>query len=102
MQSAVDDGALAVAVPADVTIDRPRSRDHGDYASPVALQLAKAAGAAPRQVADLLAERLRGADGIASVEVAGPGFLNITVDVAAAGALAGEIVEALSRRADTR
>jgi arginyl-tRNA synthetase len=92
VQSAVDDGALAVAVPDDVTIDRPRSRDHGDYASPIALQLAKAAGVPPRGVADLLAQRLRGTDGIASVDVAGPGFLNIRLDVAAAGALAGDIV----------
>jgi len=94
VQSAVDDGVLAVAVPDDVTIDRPRSRDHGDYASPVALQLAKTAGAPPRQIADLLAERLRGTTGIASVEVAGPGFLNITLEAAAAGALAGIIVSA--------
>ncbi len=94
VQSAVDDAALAVAVPDDVTIDRPRSREHGDYASPVALQLAKAAGVPPRQVAELLAERLRTATGIASVDVAGPGFLNIRLDVAAAGALAGNIVAA--------
>jgi arginyl-tRNA synthetase len=92
VQSAVDDGVLSVAVPDDVTIDRPRSRDHGDYASPVALQLAKTAGAPPRQIANVLAERLRAAAGIASVEVAGPGFLNIRLDVAAAGALAGTIV----------
>jgi arginyl-tRNA synthetase len=94
VQSAVDDAALAVAVPGDVTIDRPRSREHGDYASPVALQLAKAAGVPPRQVAELVAERLRTASGIASVDVAGPGFLNIRLDVAAAGALAGDIVAA--------
>ena len=69
---------LPDGVPEHVIVERPRSRDHGDYATNVALQLAKSAGIAPRHLAELLATRLRKVDGIDVVEVAGPGFLNIT------------------------
>ncbi len=94
LSAAVADGELSIAVPDEITIDRPRSREHGDYATPIALQLAKKAGVPPRTVADALAARLSRAPGIASVDVAGPGFVNITLDTAAAGALAGDIVTA--------
>ena len=75
--AAVDAGELAVTVPSSVTVERPRVKEHGDYASNIALQLAKPAGRRPREVADLLAGRLSAVEGISSVEVAGPGFLNI-------------------------
>lgn len=94
LAAAVADGTLAVDVPAEVTVDRPRSREHGDYATPVALQLAKTAGLPPRVLADRLADRLRTVAGIAGVEVAGPGFLNVRLEAAAAGALVGDIVAA--------
>ena len=94
LAAAVDDGALAVTVPDEIVIDRPRSRAHGDYATPVALQLAKRAGIAPRAVAEALAEKLRTAPGIAAVDVAGPGFVNIHLQTAAAGAIARDIVMA--------
>ena len=74
-------------------VERPRSREHGDWATNVALQLGKKAGMAPRDLAGLVAERLTGKPGIAAVDVAGPGFLNVTLDAASAGALAREIVE---------
>ena len=86
-------GELAVEVPDGVTVERPRHREHGDYATNVALQLAKAAGKPPRDVAEILARRLREAGGVRAVDVAGPGFLNITLEEAAAGALAKQIVE---------
>ena len=94
LQSAVDAGDLTVAVPAEVRVERPRNRDHGDWSTNVALQLAKGAGVAPRDVATVLATHLAGAAGITSVDVAGPGFLNITLDAASAGELARAIVEA--------
>jgi arginyl-tRNA synthetase len=94
LADAVTSGDLALAVPDEITIDRPRSREHGDYATPVALKLAKQAGVAPRMIADVLAPRLRAVPGIAGVDVAGPGFLNIRLDAAAAGALVGQIVRA--------
>jgi arginyl-tRNA synthetase len=92
--AAVDAGELAVAVPADVAVERPKNRDHGDYATSVALQLAKAAGRPPREVAEVVAGRLRGSDGVASVDVAGPGFLNIRLAEAALGKVAQAVVAA--------
>jgi arginyl-tRNA synthetase len=83
---------LSAGVPEAVTVERPRQKGHGDYATNVALQLGKQAGMAPRDFAGLVAERLASADGIAGVEVAGPGFLNITVDAGAQGAVADDIV----------
>jgi arginyl-tRNA synthetase len=90
----VSAGELSVVVPQQVTIERPRQREHGDYATNVAMQLAKQAGRPPREVAELVAARLRITPGVARVDVAGPGFLNITLDEAAAGALAGSVVAA--------
>ncbi|MFD5823380.1 arginine--tRNA ligase [Nesterenkonia xinjiangensis] len=93
LSEAVEAGELTVEIPETIIIERPKSRGHGDWASTVALQLAKKAGMAPRQLAELLAARLREAEGIAAVEIAGPGFINITLDAAAAGQLARTIVE---------
>jgi arginyl-tRNA synthetase len=73
------EGELSVEVPEEVVIERPRVKEHGDYATPVALSLAKAAGLPPRQIAETLAARLRSQPGITAVDVAGPGFLNLTV-----------------------
>jgi len=80
--------------PEDVTIERPRNRDHGDWASNVALKLGKRLGVDPREFAASIATALTAVDGIAEAEVAGPGFLNITLDAAAAGVLAQKIVGA--------
>lgn len=91
-----DEGALVLpdGVPASVTVERPRQRGHGDYATNVALQLAKKAGTHPRALADLMKGRLEAVEGIAGVEVAGPGFLNISVDAGAQGLVAARIVAA--------
>ena len=94
LTDAVAAGRLSVPVPTEVRVERPRSREHGDWSTNIALQLAKAAGLPPREVAEILAQRLRDAAGIGTVDVAGPGFLNITVDAASAGELARAIVEA--------
>lgn len=96
LAAAVDAGDLALpdGVPAQVTVERPRNRDHGDYATNVALQLAKKAGTNPRALAELLAARLRDVGGVEAVDIAGPGFLNITVSAAAQGELARAVVEA--------
>jgi arginyl-tRNA synthetase len=92
LAEAVAAGELAVAVPDEVRVERPRVREHGDWATNVALQLAKPAGVPPRQVAEALAARLGAVAGVQSVTVAGPGFLNIVLDAAAAGELARSIV----------
>jgi arginyl-tRNA synthetase len=73
-------------------MERPRNPEHGDYASTLALQLSKKAGVAPREMAAALADKLAQQAGIKSVEVAGPGFLNIRLDAAAAGSLARLVV----------
>ncbi|GAA1956837.1 arginine--tRNA ligase [Microbacterium aquimaris] len=79
---------------ADLPLERPRNRDHGDWASNAALKLAKTVGMPPRELAAVIADKLRAIEGIAEVEVAGPGFINIRLDTATAGALAKTIVEA--------
>jgi arginyl-tRNA synthetase len=95
--AAIGDGDLALdpsQVPAEVTVERPRNPEHGDYATNVALQLAKPAGSNPRAVAEAVAARLREADGVAKVDIAGPGFLNVTLDAASLGELARTVVTA--------
>jgi arginyl-tRNA synthetase len=96
LQALVDDGALTLpdGVPAEVTVERPRQKGHGDYATNVAMQLAKKAGTNPRALGEQLAERLRATGGITDVEVAGPGFLNITVDAGAQGLVAQQVAAA--------
>src|ERR671911_1989748 len=88
------EGASAGLTAADLPLDRPKNRDHGDWSSNAALKLAKAVGANPRELATEIAAGLEATAGIASVEVAGPGFINIRLDAAAAGSLARTIVEA--------
>jgi arginyl-tRNA synthetase len=94
--AAVNDGEVTLAdgVPDDVLIERPRNREHGDYATNIAMRLAKKSGMPPRALAEILAARLRDSAGIEAVDVAGPGFLNITVSAVAQGALAEAIVVA--------
>ncbi|WP_089336143.1 arginine--tRNA ligase [Blastococcus mobilis] len=92
--AAVDRGALAVEVPDEVVVERPKNRAHGDYATNVALRLAKAAGRPPREVAGLLATDLAAQPGIAAVDVAGPGFLNLTLAEGALGRIAVQAVTA--------
>jgi arginyl-tRNA synthetase len=96
LTSLVEDGGLTLpdGVPATVVVERPKNREHGDYATNVALQLAKRAGVPPRELATRLAERLGASAGIASVEVAGPGFLNVRLDADAQGSVAAHVVAA--------
>jgi arginyl-tRNA synthetase len=81
----------------EVVLERPKNRDHGDWASSISLKLAKPWGLNPRELASKLAAELESVQGIASVEVAGPGFINIRLDAASAGALAKTIVEGGSK-----
>ncbi|WP_455676412.1 arginine--tRNA ligase [Pseudoscardovia suis] len=79
-------------IPAKVTVMRPKDRSHGDWATNIAMQLGKKAAMKPRDLAQLFADRLAAADGIASVEVAGPGFINITLDSASAAAIVDQVL----------
>ena len=92
--AAVAQGALDVVVPSAVTVERPRSAEHGDWTTNVALQLANQARRSARDVAQILAGLLEGVGGIEQVDVAGPGFLNIVLKSDAAGRLAWQIVQA--------
>jgi arginyl-tRNA synthetase len=74
--------------PDQIVVERPKSRDHGDYATNVALVLAKKVDRNPRDLATELAQALTAVDGVAKVDVAGPGFVNITLDAAAQGEVA--------------
>jgi arginyl-tRNA synthetase len=90
----VDRGELPVDVPAEVVVERPKNPEHGDYATNVALRLAKPAGRPPREVAELLATELRSQSAVERIDVAGPGFLNITLAQGALGLIAVQAVTA--------
>lgn len=84
----------ALDLPAEVVIERPKNREHGDWATNVAMQMAGRFGMKPRDFAEILAAELHKEAGVAKVDIAGPGFINITLSAAAAGELAKAIVEA--------
>jgi arginyl-tRNA synthetase len=86
-------GLDADLLPAATSVERPRSPEHGDYASTIAMQLGKKAGMSPRELATAIAQALQKVTGIASTDVAGPGFINVRLDAAATGALAALIVD---------
>ncbi|HLZ38181.1 MAG TPA: arginine--tRNA ligase [Mycobacteriales bacterium] len=94
VRASVAAGELSLVVPDRVVVERPRNREHGDYATNVAMQLARAAAMKPREVAEIIRGRLVATPGIAAVEVAGPGFLNFTLEQAAQGELARTITQA--------
>ena len=95
LASAVADGTLTIEGELPVVkVERPRSREHGDWATNVAMQLAKRAGRNPRELGELLAARIAGHDGVEEAEVAGPGFVNIRLSAASVGELARAVVKA--------
>ncbi|MCX6465717.1 MAG: arginine--tRNA ligase, partial [Pseudonocardiales bacterium] len=87
-------GLDVAALPDDVGVERPRNPEHGDYATNVALRTAKKAGVPPRDLAAWLVEELTGRDGIASAEIAGPGFINLRLAADAQGAVVAEVLGA--------
>jgi len=94
-RSALTERNVDLAIlPATTSVERPRNPEHGDYASNIALQIAKKAGVSPRELAAAVAEHLQKTPSIAAVDVAGPGFLNIRLSAAAAGSLARIVVQA--------
>ncbi|MEF2978233.1 arginine--tRNA ligase [Subtercola sp. YIM 133946] len=80
----------------DVQLERPRNRDHGDWTTNIAMKLAKSLGTNPRAFAAEITPDIEAIDGVASVDVAGPGFINITLETAAAG----EIVRTILSQGD--
>ena len=78
--AAIEKGELTGSAPESIVLERPKNRDHGDYATSIALQSAKAAGKNPREVATLLQGAIAELPGVSKVDIAGPGFINITLD----------------------
>ncbi len=78
--AAIERGDLVGTIPVTIPLERPKNRDHGDYATSVALQLAKPAGMSPRAVAELLQPDLLALPEVSAVNIAGPGFINITLN----------------------
>ena len=90
----VAEGALSGEIPGEIRLERPKNRDHGDYASSIALQMAKSSGRAPREIAELLKAHLEAMDEVSSVEIAGPGFINVTLNRASAAGVVPQIISA--------
>ncbi|MFF1367036.1 ArgS-related anticodon-binding protein NrtL [Streptomyces virginiae] len=91
VRHAVEDGELGGTVPARVVVERTRPGGVGEYATPVAFQIAKGAGLRPAQVAEVLARRLGGVAGIERVEITGVGFLNFSLTSVSAARLVREV-----------
>ncbi len=91
---AIQANALSGAVPDSIKLERPKDRSHGDYATSIALQISKAMGRNPREVAQVIADQLIGIDSINKVEIAGPGFINLTLNRASQAQLVETIVAA--------
>ena len=87
-------GLDTAALPATVTVERPRNPDHGDYATNLALQVGKKVGANPRELAGWFAAALTQADGIAAADVAGPGFVNLRLDASAQNVIVQNVIDA--------
>jgi arginyl-tRNA synthetase len=94
VQIFTDRGLDLSILPEQVTVERPRNPEHGDYATNLALQVAKKAGLQPREFAEALAEVISSAPGIASAEVAGPGFLNLRLAADAQGEIVRQVLDA--------
>ncbi|MCW7986792.1 arginyl-tRNA synthetase [Streptomyces platensis subsp. clarensis] len=100
VRGAVEEQELSVPVPARIVVQPPPRPGCGDYASNVALQLARQAGRPAREVAEILRKRLIGSSGITRVEIAGPGFLNFTLGDGAQAALVREVLAQGDRYGD--
>ena len=94
LERAFKAGSLSGQIPEAIKLERPKDRDHGDYATSIALQLAKPAGKNPRDVAQIICDLLAGTEGISKVDIAGPGFINITLNRADQAELVATILKA--------
>ena len=81
-------------IPTSLTLERPKNRDHGDYATSIALALSKPSGIAPRKIAEIIVAGLKVRKDIAALEIAGPGFVNITLDKSSQGGVIANILTA--------
>ena len=94
IERALAAGSFVGQLPHSISLERPKNRDHGDYACSIALQLAKTAGKNPREIAQIICDQLSGTEGISAVDIAGPGFINITLNRANQAELVSTIINA--------
>jgi arginyl-tRNA synthetase len=94
IKQAFERGELLGTLPGAVSLERPKNRDHGDYATSIALQLAKGAGKSPREVAEILRSHLAILPEVSAVDIAGPGFINITLNRSSQAELVRTILSA--------
>jgi arginyl-tRNA synthetase len=94
IKRAFEQGELLGTIPAAVSLERPKNRDHGDYATSIALQLAKGADKSPRDVAEILRSHLATLPEVSAVDIAGPGFINITLNRSSQAELVRTILSA--------
>jgi arginyl-tRNA synthetase len=97
LEIAKSNGLLNCDLPSQISLDRPKNRDHGDYATSISLNLSKAANLQPRVIAEVIVKSLTDNNllttaGISKVEIAGPGFINITLESASQGAVVFQIL----------
>ena len=97
LESATKAGSLTAQIPEKLILDRPKNREHGDYATSIALTLAKTANLQPRAIAEIITKTLNDENlltpaGISKVEIAGPGFINITLEIANQGSVVSDIL----------
>ena len=90
---------LQCQIPAQIILERPKNRDHGDYATSIALTLAKQANLQPRVIAQVIIDSMNSNNlltpaGISKTEIAGPGFINITLATASQAAIIPKIISA--------
>ena len=95
-----DEGELALDPLPEVPVERSRGDDHGDFASPLALALARVARRKPREIAERIVARLPESDTIATVDIAGPGFINFSVATEAFAAVVRRVLATGPRDAD--
>ncbi len=98
LESATKAGSLTAPIPPKIILDRPKNREHGDYATSIALTLAKHTNLQPRTIAEIITKALNDENlltpaGISKVEIAGPGFINITLEVANQGSVVSEVLK---------
>jgi arginyl-tRNA synthetase len=94
LTAAVDRGEISCTIPASVRLERPKNREHGDFATSIALQLAKSSGKPPLEVAQMLQRDLQTLAEVAKVDIAGPGFINITLNSADLAELVRTVITA--------
>jgi len=90
---ALPEGQSATFTAEKIPLERPKNRDHGDFATSIALVLAKIVGKNPRDVATIIAKELKSESSLSKVEIAGPGFINLTLNSASQGEIIESILE---------